>query len=85
MQFNPGTGGTLKSSTAENALVELLVVIKNGEETEQNENPNFQSKINLSISEKTVTFNGSLTSVIVNGADGRPVIDVDEYIGIQEG
>lgn len=84
MQFNPGTGGTLKSTTAEDAFVELLILMKNAEETEQTTNANFQTRltISLSMSEKTVTFNGSLTATVVNGSDGRPVINVNEYIGV---
>lgn len=82
MNFNPGTGGTLKSVTAEDAVIELLVLIKNAEEAKQAADPEFETKINLSLdmSEKRISFDGFFTTTVTNGTDGRPVINATEYI-----
>lgn len=77
--FAPGTGGTLKSETLEDALLELVARIREEEVTAEVGQRVF---LTLDTTAGTATISANLPVTLDIGVDGRPVINVTEYIGI---
>lgn len=79
--ITPGTGGTLKSASAENALLEVAMLVQNLERTPANnpDNRNFcQVTINTDAGTATVTSTFPIAPVV--GADGKITIEAVEYL-----
>lgn len=79
--ITPGTGGALKSDTAENALLEAAMLVQSLERTPANnpDNRNFcQVTFNTDAGTATVTSTFPITPVV--GADGRITIEAVEYL-----
>lgn len=77
MAYTAGTGGTLKSTSAEDALIELMVYIREESATQNKTNP---IQMSLDIAEEKISFSGELDVNITIGANGKPVIDGREVL-----
>lgn len=76
-----GSNSTLKSTTAENALVELVTILKNGE-TNTTVNPNKRNYVTLDFNLNTgsVAISFSIPSVPIITGTGSIEITASEYL-----
>lgn len=79
--ITPGTGGTLKSDTAENALLEAAMVVQNLERTTGN-NPNNRNFVNVTFNSDagTATIAATIPVVQTIGPDGKLSLEADTYL-----
>lgn len=79
--ITPGTNGTLKSATAENALIELVTILKNGE-ANITVNPNKRNYVTLDFNMNTgsVAISFNIPSVPAITATGSINITASEYL-----
>lgn len=77
MAYTAGSGGTLKSTSAEDALVELMVYIRETSSAQNKTNP---ISMSLDIATEKLTFSGELDVDISLGTTGKPVIDAKEVL-----
>lgn len=77
MAYVAGTGGTLKSTSAEDALVELLVYIREESATQNKVNP---VQMSLDIGTEKLNFSGELAVNITLGSNGKPIVDAIEVL-----
>ena len=79
--ITPGTNGTLKSTTAENALIELVTILKNGQ-ANTTVNPNKRNYVTLDFNVNTgsVAISFSIPSVSMITATGSIEITANEYL-----
>ncbi|MDF5706547.1 MAG: hypothetical protein PUP90_02405 [Nostoc sp. S4] len=77
----PGTNGTLKSTSAENALIELVTFLKNGE-ADTTINPNKRNYVTLDFNVNTgsVAISFSIPSVPTITATGSIELTASEYL-----
>lgn len=77
MAYAAGTGGTLKSTSPEDALIELMVYIREECATQNKTNP---IQMSLDIASEKISFSGELNVNITLGTNGKPVIDGTEFL-----
>lgn len=79
--ITPGTNGTLKSATAENSLIELVTILKNGE-ANTTINPNKRNYVTLDFNVNTgsVAISFSIPSIPIITATGSIEISASEYL-----
>lgn len=77
MLFTPGTSGTLKSTTAEKALAELLFLMFNYQKSQ-----GIETKVSVSVDSTAaqLEYQGILSCGISTDASGKPSIDATEYL-----
>ncbi|MEH1796304.1 hypothetical protein [Nostoc sp.] len=79
--ITPGNNGTLKSTTAENALVELVTILKNGEaNTTVNPNKRNYVTIDFNVNTGSVAISFSIPSVPIITGTGSIEITASEYL-----
>ena len=83
--FNPGTGGTLVSTTLPSAFFELCRVLNAAENSRNGANPGLPAKQNLSVTISldtgTVAVAGTFAITQVINASGVPTIVASDYLG----
>ncbi|MEH2244594.1 hypothetical protein [Nostoc sp.] len=79
--ITPGSNGTLKSVTAEHALVELVTILKNGE-ANTTVNPNKRNYVTLDFNTNTgsVAISFSIPSVSIITNTGSIEISANKYL-----
>ncbi len=79
--ITPGTGSTLKSVTAENALIELVTILKNGE-ANTTINPNKRNYVTLDFNVNTgsVAISFNIPSIPAITPTGSIEITASEYL-----
>lgn len=80
--ITPGTGGTLKSTTAENALLEAAMLVQARERTGAN-NPNNRNFVNVTFNSDAGTATISATIPVVQTIDpatGGISLVAEEYL-----
>ncbi|MEH2242356.1 hypothetical protein [Nostoc sp.] len=79
--ITPGTNGTLKSITAENALVELVAILKNGE-ANTTVNPNKRNYVTLDFNLNTgsVAISFNIPTIPIITTTGSIEISASEYL-----
>lgn len=83
--FVPGTGGTLKSAKKPAALFEMARVLDAAENSRNGANPGIPAKQNLTVTvdfgTRTAAIAATLPITATIGVDGKPILDVSDYLG----
>lgn len=79
--ITPGTGGTIKSSTAEGALLESAIYVQTLE-ADTSSNPNKKNFVNVTINTdaKIATISGSLPIEFSQNAAGQIIVQAVTYL-----
>lgn len=77
--FLPGTGGTLKSTTVEDAVVEIVFLVRALEQTLSDPSARKLSVMIDTVGE-TITFSGSLGFSSSLSSNGKPLLEATEYL-----
>lgn len=79
--FDSGTGGTFKSSTAAQSLIEIASYLQN-KESDSASNSLGNNYTNFNYDGDKAVFGGSATIpfTVSLGSDGKPIVNVTEYL-----
>lgn len=83
MLFNPGNEGTLKSTTFESALAEMLIILKVAENAAANAGILTEPRIHLTFDaySKVISFSGSISfDFKLDPANRSVIFDCQEYL-----